>query len=269
MTLNARSKLINLLYIIIILIFIYLPIVSLIVFSFNKSDSRIASLVNWQGFSLQWYQKLFTDPTIKSTIIITLQIAFFTTIISTFLGTFAAISLAQGLKKKWRNLILNVSNFSIVIPEIITALSLFVVFGCLRLDSPFIKMILAHISFCTPFVVIAVYPKVISLDPYSLEAAYDLGATPLKALTKIILPQLKGAMLVGAALAFTLSFDDFIISYFVGGAKCQNISAYIYSLRGTINPTVNALSTILIVVASSKVIFDFLQHKKNTADQRK
>ncbi|WP_349401874.1 ABC-type spermidine/putrescine transport system, permease protein [Candidatus Phytoplasma solani] len=262
MKLHFKPKLINILYIIIVLGFIYLPIASLIIFSFNKSEGRVASLVNWQGFSWQWYQKLLDDKTIKASIIITLKIAFLTTIISTFLGTFAAISLAQSLKKKWRHMILNVSNFSIVVPEIITALSLFVVFGFLRLDSSFWKMLLAHISFCTPFVVITVYPKVISLDPYCLEAAYDLGATPFKALTKVILPQLKGAMLIGATLAFTLSFDDFIISYFVGGAECQNISSYIYSLKGTINPTINALSTILIVLTSCKVILNFMKQKK-------
>ncbi|AGL90782.1 ABC-type spermidine/putrescine transport system, permease component II [Candidatus Phytoplasma australiense] len=265
---NSKIKLKHILYIAIILTFIYVPIASLILFSFNKSEGRVASLVNWQGFSWQWYQKLLSDKTIKTSIAITLKIAFLTTIISTFLGTFAAISLAQSLNKKWRVMILNASNFSIVVPEIITALSLFVVFGFIRLESSFWKMLLAHISFCTPFVAISVYPKVISLDPYCFEAAYDLGATPFKALIKVILPQLKGGMLVGATLAFTLSFDDFIISYFVGGAECQNISAYIYSLKGTINPSVNALSTILISLTSFKIIFDFIKQKKMVHKQK-
>ncbi|MBP5836069.1 ABC transporter permease [Candidatus Phytoplasma meliae] len=269
MKLKFQPKKINILYIAIMLIFIYLPIVSLIIFSFNRGEGRMTSLINWNGFSLQWYQKLWTDKTINSSIVITLKIALFTTIISTFLGTFAAISLAQTLKKKWRSMVLNMSHFSIVVPEIITALSLFVVFGFIGLKSPFWKMLLTHISFCTPFVVISIYPKVISLNPNSLEAAYDLGATPLKALTKVILPQLKGAMLIGATLAFTLSFDDFMISYFVGGAEYQNISAYIYSLKGTINPTVNALSTILIILTSSKVIFDLMMYQKRTVKRLK
>lgn len=257
---NPKKTITKTLYIILVLSFIYIPILSLIIFSFNKSEGRIASLVNWQGFSFQWYYKLWTDQTVKTAIKITLYIACLTTLISTFLGTFSAISLAQSLNKKWSNIVLNVSNFSIVIPEIITALALFVVFGFVGLESGFWKMFLAHISFCTPFVVITVYPKVINLDPYSLEAAYDLGATPLKALTKVILPQLKGAMLLGATLAFSLSFDDFMISYFVGGSECQNISAYIYSLKGTINPTINALSTILIIIASSKIIMNFIKY---------
>ncbi len=271
---NPKKNINNIFYIILVLSFIYIPILSLIIFSFNKSEGRIASLVNWQGFSFQWYSKLWTDQTVKSAIQITLYIACLTTLISTFLGTFAAISLAQSFNKKWRNIVLNISNFSIVIPEIITALALFVVFGFMGLESGFWRMLLAHISFCTPFVVITVYPKVINLDPHSLEATYDLGATPLKALTKVILPQLKGVMLLGATLAFSLSFDDFMISYFVGGSECQNISAYIYSLKGTINPTVNALSTILIIIASSKIILNFIKynnqkqnqnHKKNTS----
>ncbi|OIJ44553.1 ABC transporter permease [Rice orange leaf phytoplasma] len=266
---KPKKTITNTLYIILVLSFIYIPILSLIIFSFNKSEGRIASLVNWQGFSFQWYSKLWTDQTVKTAIKITLYIACLTTLISTFLGTFAAISLAQSLNKKWRNIVLNVSNFSIVIPEIITALALFVVFGFMGLESGFWKMLLAHISFCTPFVVITVYPKVINLDPHSLEAAYDLGATPLKALTKVILPQLKGAMLLGATLAFSLSFDDFMISYFVGGSECQNISAYIYSLKGTINPTVNALSTILIIIASSKIILNFIKYNNQKQNQRK
>jgi spermidine/putrescine transport system permease protein len=266
---KTKKNITNILYIILVLSFIYIPILSLIIFSFNKSEGRIASLVNWQGFSFQWYYKLWTDQTVKTAIKITLYIACITTLISTFVGTFAAISLAQTLNKKWCNIFLNVSNFSIVIPEIITALALFVGFGFMGLENGFWKMVLAHISFCTPFVVIAVYPKVINLDPHSLEAAYDLGATPLKALTKVILPQLKGAMFLGATLAFSLSFDDFMISYFVGGSECQNISAYIYSLKGTINPTVNALSTILIIIASSKIILNLITNNNPNTRIRK
>ncbi|CCV64654.1 similar to spermidine/putrescine ABC transporter, spermidine/putrescine-binding protein [Alteracholeplasma palmae J233] len=248
-------------YITIILLLIYIPIISLVIFSFNGSTGRTASLVHWNFFSFQWYEKLFTDPTIKSAVWVTLEIAFLSTLISTIIGTMAAISLSKS-KKVFRNVTLSANNIPIVNPEIITALSLFVLFGSIGITSGFWKMLLAHISFSVPYVLITVYPKVRSLDDNLIDAAYDLGATPIKTMFKVVLPQLKGSMIAGAAIAFAMSFDDFIISYFVGGESYQNISAYIYSLRGTINPSVNALSTIIIFVIGIKVTIDYIRSKR-------
>lgn len=242
---KINKEIYSYIYLFFILIFIYLPIISLIVFSFNDNNGRISSLVHFNKFSLKWYIRIFKDKSIISAISVTFRIAIISTLISTIIGTLAAISL-MNYKKKWRQFILNANQFSMIIPEIINALSLFVLFSFLRLENNFIRMLLAHISFSVPYVLFSVYNKCCNLDTDFLEASYDLGATPLQTLTKVILPQLKGAMLTSAGIVFSLSFDDFIISYFVGGSDYQNISAYIYSLKGTINPTINALSSILI-----------------------
>lgn len=250
-------------YLILILLFIYLPIISLIIFSFNESNGRISSLVHFHKFGFKWYRRILEDSAIKSSIFITFKIAFLSTIISTFIGTLAAISLIN-YKKKWRNIIINTNQFSIIIPEIINALALFIFFSYIGLNNSFLRMLLAHISFSIPYVLISVYAKCSTLDTYLIEAAYDLGATPFQTLTKIILPQLKDVMIASAGIAFALSFDDFIISYFVGGSDYHNISAYIYSLKGTINPTINAVSSVLILFILSKIIFDLRKLRKDS-----
>ncbi|MDV3166995.1 MAG: ABC transporter permease [Vigna little leaf phytoplasma] len=263
MFLKINKKKIEHFYLFLIFLFIYSPIISLVIFSFNESDGRIASLVHFKKFGLKFYYKIFQDVSIKSAIKVTFQIALCSTLISTFLGTLAAISL-MNYKKKWRQLILNINQFSMIIPEIINALSLLVLFTFIGLQNSFWRMLLAHISFSIPYVVISVYTKCCSLDEDFLDAAYDLGATPFQTLIKVILPQLKGVMLASAGIAFALSFDDFIISYFTGGADYQNISAYIYSLKGTINPTINALSSILIMFILSKIIFNLFQLRQDS-----
>ncbi|WCA22474.1 ABC transporter permease [Candidatus Phytoplasma oryzae] len=250
-----------LVYLFLILIFIYLPIISLIIFSFNENDGRISSLVHFNRFSFKWYIKIFKDKSILSVISVTFRIAILSTFLSTFIGTLAAISL-MNYKKKWRQLILNTNQFSMIIPEIINALSLFVLFSFIRLENNFTRMLLAHISFSVPYVLFSVYNKCSNLNTDFLEASYDLGATPFQTLTKVILPQLKSVMLTSAGIVFSLSFDDFIISYFVGGSDYQNISAYIYSLKGTINPTINALSSFLILFVLIKIIFEYKKIKK-------
>ncbi len=260
---KINKKKLSFIYLFLILIFIYLPIISLIIFSFNENEGRISSLVHFNKFGFKWYQKILEDSTIKSSIFITFKIAILSTIISTILGTLAAISL-MNYKKKWRQLILNVNQFSIIIPEIITALSLFVLFSFIGLKSSFWRMLLAHISFSIPYVLISVYTKCCVLELDLIEAAYDLGATSFQTLIKIIFPQLKDVMLASAGIAFALSFDDFIISYFAGGSDYQNISAYIYSLKGTINPTINALSSILILVVLLKITIELIKIRKRS-----
>ncbi|MFB5029611.1 MAG: Inner membrane ABC transporter permease protein YdcV [Candidatus Phytoplasma pruni] len=251
------------LFLVLMMIFIYLPIISLIIFSFNENEGRIASLVHFNKFGIKWYYKIFQDNSIKSAVIVTFQIAFLSTFFSTIFGTLAAISL-MNYKKKWRKMILNVNQLPIIIPEIINALALFVLFSFVGLTSGFWRMLLAHISFSVPYVLVTVYAKSSTLDIDSIEASYDLGATPLQTIIKVFLPQLKGSMLAGASIAFALSFDDFIISYFTGGADYQNISAYIYSLKGTVNPTINALSSILILFALIKILLNYLNLRKDS-----
>ncbi|MDO8168237.1 ABC transporter permease [Candidatus Phytoplasma melaleucae] len=249
-------------YLILILIFIYLPIASLIIFSFNETEGRIASLVHFNKFGTKWYRKILEDASIKSSIIITLKIAFLSTIVSTIIGTFSAVSLIN-YKPKWQKIILNINQLPIIIPEIINALALFVLFSFIGLNNGFWRMLLSHISFSIPYVLITVYAKCLTLNISSIEAAYDLGATPFQTLIKIILPQLKSSMIAGAGIAFALSFDDFIISYFAGGSNFQNISAYIYSLKGTINPAINALSSVLILIVILKIILNCLTLRKD------
>ncbi|QTX03260.1 ABC-type spermidine/putrescine transport system permease protein [Candidatus Phytoplasma luffae] len=258
---KINIKKISIFYLFLIIIFIYLPIISLIVFSFNETEGRISSLIHFHKFGLKWYYKIFTDEAIKSSIFVTFQIAFLSTIISTILGTLASISL-MSYKKKWRQFILDTNQISIIIPDIINALALFVLFSFIHLSSGFWRMLLAHISFSTPFVLVCIYTKCCFLKKDLIEASYDLGATPSKTFFKIILPQLKSAILAGAGIAFSLSFDDYIISYFTGGSDYQNISAYIYSLKGNINPTINALSSVLISIIFIKIIFEFIKLKK-------
>ncbi|WP_102135024.1 ABC transporter permease [Candidatus Phytoplasma oryzae] len=249
-------------YLFLTLLFIYLPIISLIIFSFNENEGRISSLVHFDKFGFKWYLKIFKDEAIISAIGVTLRIAILSTFFSTIIGTLAAVSL-MNYKKKWKKLILNTNQFSMIIPEIINALSLFVLFSFIGLDNSFIRMLLAHISFSVPYVLFSVYTKCCNLDIDFLEAAYDLGATPFQTFIKVILPQLKNAMLTSAGIVFALSFDDFIISYFVGGSDYQNISAYIYSLKGTINPTINALSSILILFVLFKIVLDYKKLRRD------
>ncbi|TVY12074.1 ABC transporter permease [Candidatus Phytoplasma pini] len=244
-----------------VIIFLYLPIISLVVFSFNESEGRISSLVHFNKFGFKWYSRILTDQSIKSSIIVTLHIAFLSTFCSVFLGTLSAISLMY-YNKKWRKLVLNANQLSMVIPEIINALALFVFFNFISLKNSFLRMLLAHISFSIPYVLISVYNKCSSLDIDLLHSASDLGATPFQTLRKVILPQLKGVIIASSCISFGLSFDDFIISYFVGGSDYQNISAYIYSLKGTVNPTINALSSILILFFLLKILFDFYKLRK-------
>ena len=243
-----------------LLVFIYAPIVSLIVFSFNENKS----LTNWGGFSLKWYTKLFDSTDIMTAVVMTLLIAVLATLISTVIGTFAAIALSKS-KKLVKDMVLTVNNIPIVNPEIVTAVGLLLLFVSFQIDRGYTTMLLAHIAFCTPYVIITVYPKVRSLDPNLAEAANDLGATPLQALRMVILPEIKVAVVAAAAIAFTMSFDDFVISYFTAGSA-TNISIYLYTLRRGVEPTINALSTIIILVIGLLVTYRFF---KSSEEEKK
>jgi spermidine/putrescine transport system permease protein len=214
----------------------------LFIFSFNSSKN----LTKFEGVSLKWFGELFkTEPFINA-IIVTLTIAILATIISTIIGTLGAIGLLK-LKKRRKDAILFATNLPIVNPEIVTAVSLLMFFVAFSIQPGFTPMLLAHISFCTPYVIITVYPKVKKLDANILEAAMDLGATPFQALIKVLLPQLTTSIFAAASIAFTMSFDDFIISYFTGG-DIENISMYLYNAgkrMGNVLPILNAFTTLL------------------------
>ena len=225
------------------LIFLYFPLVVMAVFSFNSAKS----LSNFKGFSLRWYESLFSNSQMLDAVIVSVTVAILATIISTILGTITAIALTKS-KKIVRNVILQVNNLPLMNPEIVTAISLMIFFSFINIEKGYMTMLLAHIAFCTPYVITNVYPKVKQLDENLADAAMDLGATPLQTLTKVILPQIKPAIMAGALLAFTMSFDDFIISYFVSGNGVENISILIYNMSKRVNPSIYALSTIVMVV---------------------
>ncbi|HOA19917.1 MAG TPA: ABC transporter permease [Sedimentibacter sp.] len=238
------KKYLSKIYMGIIFIFLYAPIIVLGVFSFNESKSR----GNWTGFSLKWYIELFHDHDIRMAFYYTITIAIITAIVSTILGTIAAIGI-NAMKGRQQALILNVNYLPVVNPDIVTGISLMILYISFNMDFGFMTMLLSHIVFSTPYVILSILPKLKQLDVHMTEAAMDLGATPMYALRKVILPEIKPGIITGFLMAFTLSIDDFIISYFTKGEGVTNLSIVIYSMaRRGVRPTINALSTIMLIV---------------------
>ena len=180
----------------------------MLIFSFNSSRS----LTSFDGFSLQWYEKMFSDRNMLEAIYYTLIIAVIATIVSTFVGTISAIGLSKS-KRVVREIIIQINDLPILNPEIVTAVGLMLFYVSLQIEKGFMTLLLAHIAFCTPYVILSVMPKLRSLDANLAEAAMDLGATPLQALRKVIVPQIMSGIVSGALIAFTMSFDDFIIFF--------------------------------------------------------
>ena len=236
-------------YVWIIMAFFYLPIIYVMVFSFNSSKS----LTRFTGFSLQWYKRMFESSTIKEAIYYTVIIAVLATVISTIIGTITAIGLSKS-GKILRNIVLQINDLPMMNPDIVTAIGFMLLFSSLNIQKGFGTILLAHISFCIPYVILSVMPRLRQLDDNLAEAALDLGATPFQALTKVIIPQLKGSIISGALIAFTMSFDDFVISFFTSGPKISNIAIFVYSSIKRINPTINALSTIIVVLVTTVLL---------------
>lgn len=224
------------------LAFLYLPLVIMAIFSFNDSKS----LSSWSGFSIRWYVELINNQQMIDAIIISVSIAVLSTVISTILGTITAIGISNS-RPFLRKLILQINNLPIMNPDIVTGISLMLLFSFIKIEKGYLTLLLAHIAFCAPFVITNVLPKVRQLDVNLADAAMDLGATPFQALMKVILPQIKPGIISGALLAFTMSFDDFIISYFVSGNGIENISIVIYNMSKRTNPSIYALATIILV----------------------
>lgn len=238
-----KKKIGSILYITVCFLFLYLPILVTMVYSFNSSKS----LTSFESFSLRWYENLFTSGEIMNAVYVSITIALLATVISTILGTITAIGLSKS-RRILKEIIINVNNIPIMNPDIVTAIGLMILFSSLKMEKGYLTMLLAHIAFCTPYVITSVYPKVRNMDPNLANAAMDLGATPMQALIKVILPMLKEGIYAGVLLAFTMSFDDFVISYFVTGNGVSNISIIVYNMTKRTNPTINALSTLVILV---------------------
>ena len=252
-------------YLILVLAFIYLPILYVMVFSFNDSKSMIA----FEGFSLRWYEAMFANREMLESIYYTVVVALIATAVSTVVGTVAAIGLSKA-KPLVRTIVLELNNLPVLNPDIVTAISLMLLFLSARVERSIVTLILAHITFCTPFVILSVLPKLRQLDDNVAEAALDLGATPLQALVKVIIPQIYPAIFSGALIAFSMSFDDFVISFFTAGVDVQNISMYVYSMK-RFNPSVNALSTLIVVAVAIILVLanliPALRERKNKKEE--
>ena len=247
---KQKNSIFSRFYVLLCLVFFYLPILVTMIFSFNSSKS----LTRFTGFSMRWYNELIHNTEVSKAVYVSLTVAILATVISTVIGTITAIGLSKS-RKVVKELLLNINNLPILNPDIVTAIGLMLLFSSMGFRKGYLTMLLAHIAFCTPYVITSVYPKVRSLDPNLANAAMDLGATPFQALTKVIVPMIKDGVFAGALLAFTMSFDDFVISYFVSGNGVKNISIVVYNMTKRINPTINALSTIVILVIVVVLVF--------------
>ena len=230
----------------IIFTFLYAPIVVLIVYSFNNSTHR----VRWGGFTFKWYGELFHNELIMEALWVTLQIAVLSAIIATVIGTLAAMGIYR-MNGKLRNLMMGINNIPMVNPEIVTGISMMLMFVAIYRATGFLRpgfgtLLLSHITFCIPYVVLQVMPKLRQMNRHTYEAALDLGCRPFQAFFKVVLPEIMPGVITGALMAFTMSLDDFVISYFNSGASAQNLSVTIYSMtKKPVTPEINALSTLM------------------------
>ncbi|MBQ4090012.1 MAG: ABC transporter permease [Clostridia bacterium] len=243
------SKALKRLYLGLILVFLYAPIVVMIVLSFNEGRSPAV----WEGFSFKWYLELFDDRNIMEALKVTVSVAVIATVVSTILGTLAAVGI-HAMKKGWANLALNVSYLPMTMPDIVTGVSLMLLFIQLNIPTGFWTMVLAHIAFDTPYVLFSVLPRLKQMNPNMYEAALDLGCKPWKAIYKVIIPEISPGIVTGMLMAFTMSIDDFIISYFTGGTV-NNLSMAVYgSAKRGVSPSMYALFAMMFVVVLSLLL---------------
>lgn len=231
------------------IIFFYLPILYMIVFSFNEGKS----LTHFTGFSLRWYEHMLESRDMMEALYTTFGVALIATFVSTVVGTIAAIGLSKS-RKIVRDVMAQVNNLPLMNPEIVTAIGFMLLFITFQMKKGYVTMLLAHIAFCIPYVILSVMPKIRSLDPNLADAAMDLGCTPWKALTKVIVPQITPGIFSGALIAFTMSIDDFIISYFVTGSGVKNLSIMVYTMSKRVNPSINAMSTLVVVIITIALV---------------
>ena len=232
-----------------VIIFFYLPILYMIIFSFNEGKS----LTTFTGFSLRWYQHMLESRDMMEALYTTFGVALIATAVSTVVGTISAIGLSKS-KKIVRDVMEQINNFPLMNPEIVTAIGFMLLFITFNVEKGYVTMLLAHIAFCIPYVMLSVMPKIRSLDPNLADAAMDLGCTPWQALVKVIVPQIAPGIFTGALMAFTMSIDDFIISYFVTGSGVKNLSIMVYTMSKRVNPSINAISTLVVVIITIVLI---------------
>ncbi len=265
-----KLKTLSKVYMGLVLMFLYVPIFVLIVFSFNETKSRSV----FSGFTLDWYAKLFRNEVIISSLMNTIIIAVIASIAATLLGTLAAIGI-NSMRKVPKAIVMNITNMPIVNPEIVTGVSLMLLFvffaARMNLEFGFVTLVIAHITFDVPYVILNVMPKFRQMDPNLFEAAQDLGCSPFTALRKVILPEIMPGVVSGFLMSFTFSLDDFVISYFTSGSTSQTLPITIYSMtRRKISPEINALSTLIfvvvVIVLMVKHIIETKQEQRNRAN---
>ena len=265
-----KLKTLSKVYMGLVLMFLYVPIFVLIVFSFNETKSRSV----FSRFTLDWYAKLFRNEVIISSLMNTIIIAVIASIAATLLGTLAAIGI-NSMRRAPKAIVMNITNMPIVNPEIVTGVSLMLLFvffaARMNLEFGFVTLVIAHITFDVPYVILNVMPKFRQMDPNLFEAAQDLGCSPFTALRKVILPEIMPGVVSGFLMSFTFSLDDFVISYFTSGSTSQTLPITIYSMtRRKISPEINALSTLIfvvvVIVLVVKHIIETKQEQRNRAN---
>jgi spermidine/putrescine transport system permease protein len=247
-----------------VFIFLYAPIFVLIVFSFNKAKSR----TQWTGFTFDWYKELFSDSAIMNSLYVTLAVSVIAALVATVVGTITAVGLSR-MSRRWRSPILTINNIPIMNAEIVTGVSLCLLFvslgSFLKFNLGFGTLLIAHITFDIPYVILSVMPKIHQMDNNLVDAAQDLGCTWFQAFRKVMIPEIMPGILNGMIIAFTMSIDDFVISYFTAGSNVETLSMRIYSMtRKQISPKINAISTLLFVsVLVLLVIINVRQSRQN------
>lgn len=247
-----------------IFVFLYAPILVLMVFSFNDSKSRTL----WQGFTFRWYGELFSDKLIMHSLYTTLTVALLAAAIATVIGTFAAIGI-YNFKKAPKAIALGVNNIPVMNPDIITGISLMLLFLFMGMNLGFYTLLLAHITFNIPYVILSILPKLRQMNRHLFEAALDLGASPAYAFRRVVIPEILPGVITGFIMAFTLSIDDFVVSYFTSGTSAQTLAITIYSMtKKRVSPEINALSTIMFVAVLILLVVINLRQKRELAKNK-
>jgi len=256
-------------YTALILLFLYAPIFILITFSFNNSRSRTV----WTGFTFDWYRSLIVDSSIMNAFYTTLIIALISAIVATIAGTFAAVGF-HNMRRRWRTPLLHINNIPMMNADIATGVSLSLLFislsSILKFNLGFGTLLLAHITFNIPYVVLSIMPKLRQLDNNLVDAACDLGCTWMQAFWKVIVPEIMPGIINGLIIAFTLSIDDFVISYFTAGGNIMTLPMQIFAMtRRRISPEINALSTILFLTVLALLIIINIREARQEDKQKK
>ena len=250
-------------YLVAILVIMYAPVALLMIFSFNDSKLPI-----WRGFTLDWYKQMLVDTSIQEAFMNTIVIALVSSLIATVIGTLAAIGInrMRGWQKKW---VMNVTYIPLLSPDIVIGISLMMLFSFIHMQFGIVTLIISHITFSVPYVILSIMPKLKQMNYNLYEAALDLGATPFYAFKKVILPEILPGVVAGAFIAFTLSLDDFVVSFFNKGAGVDTLPIKIYSMaRKGVNPTINAISTLMFTAIMIILLISNLRVNKKVKDDQ-